>query len=134
MRATIIRTPSDAKQTLGNLIVTEDDGDVLFQCKTLELDWEDNKTSISCIPVGLYTVITRHSAKYGNHFHITGVDGRSLILIHHGNYNTDIRGCVLLGAAHSDINGDGYRDVTSSKNTCKKFKAVMPDSFILEII
>ncbi len=134
IRAVIIRQDSDDKQTLGNLIVTESDGDIIFQCKTLELDWEDNKKRVSCIPTGVYKVVTRYSEKYGHHFHITDVEGRSLILIHSGNYNTDILGCILLGVSHTDINGDGYRDVTSSGKTIKKFKAIMPDSFILEII
>lgn len=133
-RAIIIRTPSDDKQTLGNFIVTESDGDILFQCKTLELAWKNNKQSISCIPKGLYTVVKRYSDKYKHHYHITNVEGRKWILIHHGNYHTDIRGCILLGKDFTDINGDGYRDVTSSKKTCDKFLEVMPECFELEII
>lgn len=135
IRATLIRAESDDKQTLGHMIcIDKCEGDIVFQSKTLELPWLNNRQSISCIPKGVYTVVERYSQKYKNHYHITNVEGRKWILIHHGNYHTDIRGCILLGRDFTDINGDGYRDVTSSKRTCDEFLRVMPPKFELEII
>lgn len=128
----ITRKIKEAKQTLGQLAVTEG-WDTIFSCKTLELPWLNNKSKVSCIPVGTYTVLKRNSPKYGEHFHIQDVEGRDMILIHHGNYHTDILGCILVGVAHTDINGDGCKDVTSSKATMVKLLSILPDSFTLII-
>tara|TARA_R110001606_G_scaffold259390_2_gene407130 strand:+ start:1594 stop:2028 length:435 start_codon:yes stop_codon:yes gene_type:complete len=131
------------EQTEGELqIFDEDSGALEFVCKTLELPWLDNQTSISCIPEGHYDVVPRTSQKYKEHLHITDVEGRSLILIHFGNYagsvnpktgKPDIRGCVLVGKNLTDINGDGIKDITSSKNTFKELMKVAPDGFVLEV-
>lgn len=130
-------------QTEGELeIFDEDTGELEFICKTLELPYRDNQRNISCIPEGHYDVVPRQSAKYGNHLHVTDVEGRSLILIHYGNYVgtpnprtglPDIRGCILVGKDHFDITGDGIKEVTSSKATMKELMKVAPDGFVLEI-
>ena len=52
-----------------------------FSGKTIELEYNDNKKQISCIPPGQYTVRKRTSTKYGNHFHIIDVPNRDFILI-----------------------------------------------------
>jgi len=142
MRAKICRRYYD-KQTEGTLEVYDTETETLeFVCKTLELPFLDNQTSISCIPEGTYDVVPRTSQKYKNHLHVTDVEGRSHILIHWGNYagsknprtgNPDIRGCILVGKSHTDINGDGIKDITSSKNTFKELMKVAPDGFVLEI-
>ena len=59
--------------------------------------------------------------------------GRSLILIHIGNYYTQTNGCVLVGKAIADINDDGNMDVTNSKDTLQKLLKVAPNGFELEI-
>ena len=123
-------------------IFDEETGELEFVCKTLELPYRDNERNVSCIPEGFYDVVPRQSPKYGNHLHVTGVDGRSLILIHHGNYVgspnpktglPDIRGCILVGKAHTDITGDGIKEVTASKSTMKELMKVAPDGFVLEV-
>jgi hypothetical protein len=133
MRAVLIRGKSDDKQTLGTLELFDDAGKELLEVKTLELDWQNNERRQSCIPKGTYNVTPRKSAKYGSHFLVNDVPGRDMILIHHGNYHTDILGCILVGQAHTDINGDGYRDVTSSKATMKKLLNAAPEGFTLTI-
>lgn len=131
-------------QTEGTLeIYDEETNDLEFVCKTLELPYRDNERNISCIPEGHYDVVPRTSKKYGNHLHVTGVEGRSLILIHYGNYVgspnprtglPDVRGCILVGKAHVDFEGsDGIKEVTSSKNTMRELMKVAPDGFVLEI-
>ncbi|PSR57252.1 hypothetical protein AHMF7605_10485 [Adhaeribacter arboris] len=106
---------------------------VIYNCKSLELPWRNNKPKVSCIPPGIYQVVKRNSPKYGDHFHIQDVPGRDYILIHQGNYHTDILGCILPGQAHTDINGDGLRDVTNSKNTLRMLLSLFPESFTLTI-
>jgi hypothetical protein len=130
-------------QTEGTLeIYDEETNDLEFVCKTLELPYRDNERNISCIPEGHYDVVPRTSKKYGNHLHVTGVEGRSLILIHYANYvgsdnprtgHSDLRGCIAVGQKFGDITGDGIVEILNSKNTMKALMDVAPDGFVLEI-
>jgi len=134
LKALLIRQEEDAKQTLGNFILY-DGTDQIFSAKTLELPWIDNEQFISCIPPGIYICKRRHSARFGHHFIVCDVKGREFILIHCGNFNRDIKGCIALGHDHLDINQDGYRDVTSSRQTMKRLNnAVDEILFALTII
>jgi hypothetical protein len=131
------------KQTHGTLTLTDEEtGDEVFKCRTLELPWLDNQRNVSCIPEGYYDVDFRTSAKYPKHFIVNDVPGRSFILIHQGNYagslnpksgKSDIRGCILVGKAFVDLDGDGLADITSSKSTLNKLLEVAPDGFVLEV-
>lgn len=133
MKALLKRFDYDDKQTLGDLIVFNERNGIEFTCKTLELAWKDNERRVSCIPEAEYTVVKRNSPKYGDHFHILDVPNRDFILVHHGNFHSDILGCVLVGNNHIDIDGDGYKDVTSSKKTMKKLNEILPEDFTLRI-
>ena len=128
-RVTLIRTDLGKKQTLGMLLY---DGKEV--AKTIELAWRYNQARVSCIPTGEYDVVRRSSPKYGDHFHITEVPNRSLILIHVANYFDDLLGCIGVGKDHIDINGDGLRDVTSSGPTMRHLLAILPQKFKLTII
>ena len=129
---TIERNDYGDKQTLGCLSVLFD-GSIVHTCHTLELPWKNNAFQVSCIPEGTYQVEKRYSTKFKNHFHITEVKNRSFILIHSGNYYTVILGCVLVGKGLADINKDGLKDVTQSRNALKELLAIMPDKFELKI-
>jgi len=133
MKALLKRFDYSDKQTLGSLTIFNG-ADILFSCYTLELPDLCNAKRKSCIPRGVYKVVSRRSAKYKKHYHILDVPNRSYILIHPGNYHTQILGCVLVGKKLADINGDGYKDVTSSRKTLKKILEVAPNGFELEII
>lgn len=133
MKLLIKRFSHEDKQTLGNAIVFNNRNGIEHTFKTLELPWKDNQKQISCIPTGTYKVKKRTSQKYKEHFHVLGVPGRSYILIHHGNYYDDILGCILPGIKHADIDGDGYRDVTSSRTTMKKLLSLLPNEFEMVI-
>ena len=133
MNAELIRV-YQAEQTLGFLFVKEGD-DIVFTCCTLELPWLDNRRNISCIPEGEYTVLRRagHEKRKYTHFHVQDVPGRSWILIHTGNFNFHVQGCILVGKYHSDLNKDGLLDVVESTATLKKMVGLMPDKFTLKI-
>jgi len=133
MEAILTRELNQDKQTIGSLVIKNEEGKKLFSCKTLELAWNDNKKNESCIPLGNYKVAPRQSAKYNKHYHILDVPGRSFILIHIGNYNTQTKGCILVGEKLADINADGYKDVTNSKATLKKLLEVAPKGFEITI-
>jgi len=133
MKAILNRIHHESKQTRGKLEVFDAEGKLIFSCLTLELPWKDNERKVSCIPLGNYNVVPRTSAKYKKHLHVSNVPNRDLILIHHGNYHTDILGCILVGSAFSDINKDGLLDVTNSKATMSRLMAAAPKGFTLNI-
>ena len=107
------------KQTIGNLIGVSEVGHSVFSCDSLELPWLDNQSNISCIPLKTYKLKKRYSKKYGNHLHVQDVEGRTFILIHSGNYYTQILGCILVGKL-GFINNDDIVDVGSSRKTLKR--------------
>ena len=137
MMAVIKREDYTDKQVTGTLTLF-DGRKKIFSCKTLELPWRDNETEISCIPTGKYNAKKRVSPKYKHSYHVTSpgkdqVVGRDWILIHPGNYFRDIRGCILVGADHIDINKDGYKDVTASRKTVMKLLKLAGKEMGLEI-
>ena len=132
MELKIKRNEYSAKEVLGDMVVINNSLPV-FRCKTLELPDLQNQHRISCIPAGKYNVVKMESPKYGTCFHILNVPGRDGILIHSGNYYTDILGCVLVGDSYGDINHDGIKDVLNSRVTLAKIAKILPQSFYLEI-
>ena len=120
---------SDKSQTIGEFHVIGAD----FYGVTMELEYNDNKKRISCIPCGTYIVKIRTSKKYGEHFHITDVPNRDFILIHSANYSRQLLGCIGVGKNHIDIDKDGLKDITESKATLKKLYEIMPNEFKLTI-
>lgn len=134
MIGTILRLEESDKQTLG-LFQIFDGINKIFECKVLELPDRDNQTGISRIPEGYYKCQARYTLpKYKQHFIIKDVHNRSYILVHHGNYYTQTRGCLLVGDKFADINGDGYNDVTNSLDTMKKLNSLGLKEFDLKII
>ena len=134
MKAFLLRLQEDEKQTLSEIIFYDNDVNRVLEVKALELPNRDNQRSISRVNAGKYICKLRYSDKYKWHYHLQDVEGRSLILIHFGNYYTNTRGCILVGNGFTDINKDGYRDVTSSKKTVKRVLEVMPKEFELTIV
>jgi hypothetical protein len=108
-----IRLDRDDKQTLSDLIVY-DNAHKLFRCQILE--------PRDCIAAGEYFYHARFSDKHKRHLIIRTADGGhpagwEWVLCHIGNYYDDTEGCQLPGKGFTDINNDGYRDVTSSAIT-----------------
>lgn len=134
MKLLIERIDDSGIQTIGRLYVLDDNNGVKYDCPTLELPWKENSQSISCIPEGEYDVVKRFSQRFKNHFHITNVPGRSYILIHAGNFYTDIRGCVLVGRDLKDLNRDGHIDVKDSGSAMADLLGLMPKKFKLKIV
>lgn len=136
MRNVLIRLCDNGIQTLGEWRVYKEEK-LLFECKTLELAYRDNEPNKSCIPKGTYLVKKRRDKrskfKYP-HLHIQHVVNRKYILVHIGNYHTQIAGCILPGNNFMDINKDGQKDVLNSAITFNKLMEVVPESFVLEVV
>ncbi|TPM41426.1 DUF5675 family protein [Mesorhizobium sp. B2-3-4] len=69
---------------------------------TLEDSWRDNQPKVSCIPAGTYHCVPHgwepnSPVKRKRTWEITGVPGRSAVLIHAGNRPADTEGCILVG-------------------------------------
>lgn len=92
-------------------------------CKTLENPWKDNHRNVSCIPEGTYVLTRTESQRFGRTFEISGVPGRTRILVHWGNRVRDTEGCVLLGTKFGQLQGEPA--VLASRAGFKKFDTYM---------
>jgi hypothetical protein len=128
MKLTLTRVFLDDNQTLGELELP--DGS---KYGTLELPWLKNQKTISSIPDGNYEVVKRFSPRFQNHFHVLNVPNRTYILIHHGNYYKNTKGCILVGKGHRDINKDGLLDVIDSKKAMDELNNKLPNKFTLDV-
>jgi len=92
----ILRDTFSPESTLGELFVNGE-----RFCDTLELPYRDNQRSISCIPIGEYSVSLRHPRESATrdylHLLVQDVKNRSHILFHRGNAAKDTKGCILVG-------------------------------------
>lgn len=126
MVVTINRVKQTDKVTLGELYLHDDCNNLLFKCKTVEREWNDNNRSISCIPKGSYKVVKTHSPRFKKDLYLVkDVPNRSGIRFHSANYSYQLNGCIALGKTFADINQDGVIDVTSSVNTHKEFDKIL---------
>lgn len=120
--------------TQGTLVAIDAQRNLLFSCVTLELPWRDNAPQMSCIPEGIYPVRSRETTKFGLHYHVQDVPGRSWILFHPGNYTYQLLGCILPGAAFAMLDKDAIPDITQSTATLRKMLALLGDRFTLNIL
>lgn len=108
-----------------------------MDCATLELKDMGNRRNISRVPATPsdkpYRVVKRWSKKYGWHFHVTGVPGRSLILVHVLNYVHQTRGCIGVGYDFRLINADKELDLYLSGDTLERLFNYMPEEFDMYI-
>lgn len=121
-------------QTFGAIDILNENGSIVLSGYVIEPPDKDNKKRLSRIPQGTYNANFRTGKKYGKHIHIRGVENRSLILIHVGNYYKDTVGCMVVGYDFADINFDGLTDVTNSAKFMKDMMDLLPDKFQIKII
>jgi hypothetical protein len=131
MKIVVRRQFSNQNQTLGQLSVINDNDVEIFVCKTLELPFLGNKRRISAIPCGKYEVKQRYSSKYGYHLSVLNVPNRDNILIHQGNFFSDILGCILVGTHLQDIGKGSDLDILRSRDTLKLLVSLLPDTTTL---
>ena len=77
-----------------------------FISYTLELAWNNNQKSISCVPRGVYDCKVRlakdSASRNYDHLILEDVPNRSYILFHRGNSSKDSKGCILTGMMKGD--------------------------------
>lgn len=117
------------KQTPGALYV-KDEGKILFNCKSLELPWKDNEKNISCIPKGIYNAEKHFSPRFKTEvILLKNVPNRDAIEIHPANFVRQLRGCIAVGDNFIDIDSDGLKDVTNSREVFKNLLLLLPNKF-----
>ena len=123
------------EQTIGHLYVIDDSNNVVKTCAILELPFRFNNKNVSCIPEMVYWVEKLAPSQKRNytHFWVKDVPDRTGILIHTGNYRTDILGCLLPGIRHTDLNADGLLDVENSTQALAELAHILPIRFQLKI-
>jgi len=117
-------------ETLGSFMV-----DGVCMWKSMELPDKKNAHNISCIPEGTYKVVKELSSNGHQypHFRILNVPDRNGILIHKITYVKDLRGCIGVGKAFSDLNKDGVPDIIQSTIALQELYELMPERFDLII-
>lgn len=114
----LIRHPTVKDTTFGELFLN---GEKL--CDTLEDEIRENGTPVerwkipgkTAIPAGRYRLLWEWSPRFGRKMlSVKDVPGFAGIRIHSGNDDSQTEGCILVGTAKPDSDGDGG-DVVNSK-------------------
>jgi len=130
----LVRISQNPKQTLSFLLVVGNNLEILSHYVALELPFLDNKKNISSIPVGTYSCAIEVHARYGKCIRVSGVFGRSGILIHVGNFHYQTSGCILVGQRFRDVDKDGNLDVVNSRVSLNDIYDSLPAQFSLKVI
>jgi len=113
-RQTLQRVWQTSEATLGRL----------GEYWTIERPWADNRPRISCIPAGSYLCKPRIFERGGYRtYEVTGVPGRSLILIHIANFAADVLGCIGLGMEAGTL--AGHMAVLRSREAFQRWTSSM---------
>ena len=108
--------------SLGRCYIKHENGNVDPIGVSLERGWQDNKSNISCVPVGNYELKLEYSPKFEKSlWELKGVPGRSECKFHAANFWRQLNGCIALGVDFDYIDGDDDLDITSSRDTMEFF-------------
>ena len=122
----IVRHKVTNDYSLGRCYIKNEDGCLDEIGVSLERGWQDNKSNISCVPVGNYELKLEYSPSFEKSlWELKGVPSRSECKIHTANFWKQLNGCIALGEKFVDIDNDGDLDVTDSDNTRKYFHSKM---------
>lgn len=134
MKSIVIERAYTDVATIGKMYMPS--GNVFY---TIELPWEANKRSVSCIPEGVYTLSKRQSGvvsrtskgRYSAGWEVANVNGRTFIMIHIANTTSDIEGCIGIGLNLGVVNNQWA--VLDSAAAFDKFMTEMNDDDNWEI-
>lgn len=101
-------------------------GEVCFTC---EKAWRGNTVGASCIPEGVYDLALRESpvvkrtsgGEFTHGYEITGVPGRTFIMLHPANWPHELEGCISPGMDYRIMRGN--QGVTSSRDAFREMMA-----------
>ena len=98
-------------------------------CSTIEKPWLDNKVCVSCIPAGVYTISPVVSPRFGATYQVCDVKGRTHILFHKANCESQLLGCIAPVSYFGTLDpgkgvGKEWAGLASGK-AYKKFMAIL---------
>lgn len=116
------RLHQNQNQTSGTGVLLGEDNFPLFTALSLERGWRNNERGISCYPKGEYEVVFEYSDRFKRMlWEVKGVANRSECKFHSANHWYQLEGCTSFGLDYTDMNGDGYKDITASVSTMNRF-------------
>ncbi|KMQ74019.1 hypothetical protein Msub_10190 [Marinobacter subterrani] len=101
----------------------------------LERPWLGNRTSVSCIPEGVYTLGLRRSGvverttggQYLHGWEVQDVPGRTYIMMHPANTIDDLEGCLAPGLSTGVLPDNHGTPQWAVLNSFAAFKMLMED-------
>lgn len=102
---------------------------------TLERPWLGNRTSVSCIPEGVYDLRKRRSGvverstggEFLHGWEVTDVPGRTYIMIHPANTMDELKGCIAPGLSTGVLPDANREPQWAILNSFAAFKMLMED-------
>lgn len=129
------RYNQNPNQTSGSCVVLDQDNFPLFSSLTLERGWMNNQNNTSCYGVGEYELVLEYSNKFKTKlWEVKGVHNRSECKFHAANFWRQLNGCTSLGLDYTDLDNDGYKDVTASASTMKRFHKALEGETKVKLI
>lgn len=116
-----------------NLINTGDESFNQFGYN-IELPYLDNRRSVSCIPVGIYSFRKIVRPDNSQAIEIMNVPNRTHILAHSGNFMRDTKGCILPNISYSHIMDTKTPYGITSRPQVKQLLRALPSQGIVHII
>lgn len=118
----IIRHKVTDNYSLGRCYIKHEDGCTDEIGVSLERGWQDNKSNISCVPVGNYELKLEYSPRFEKSlWELKGVPNRSECKFHAANYWRQLNGCIALGNDFDYVDDDEDLDITHSRDTMEFF-------------
>lgn len=109
-------------QSTGALVVIDENCQPIFLNPCIERGDRNNKRNVSNVPPGTYKLVLEYSPKFKRMlWELKDVPGRSECKVHPSNYWDQLNGCIAPGERLTDLDNDGFYDVTSSANTTSAF-------------
>ena len=102
MHMTITRQAMDSSATLSRLVIDD------HEFWGIEKPWRNNRSMVSCIPIGHYALVPYKSPRYGRTWAFVGGSvsakksrsaQRFACRIPKGIFGKDVKGCVAIGSA-----------------------------------
>lgn len=129
MRITLRRISQSHFGTFG-VLLDEDDESMCFTC---EEPWKGNAPQVSCIPAGTYECVPHDTERFPDVWEVTGVPGRSAILIHSGNTIKDTHGCILVGTSFLRNPDYSIYGVAESRKALNRLRDMLPGYLVLTV-